>query len=57
MIFSIWHWHSQGLARWRCCCAAARGSEAVMTEYLFGGIVACGLVGYLLVALLRPEKF
>jgi K+-transporting ATPase KdpF subunit len=35
---------------------SARGSEA-MTDLVLGGVVAAALFGYLLIALIAPEKF
>jgi K+-transporting ATPase KdpF subunit len=35
---------------------SARGSEAV-ADLVLGGVVAAALLGYLIVALIAPEKF
>jgi K+-transporting ATPase KdpF subunit len=37
--------------------SSAHGSERPMLDLILGGIVAAGLLIYLVVALLRPEKF
>jgi K+-transporting ATPase KdpF subunit len=39
------------------CADANTSEETPMSDYLWTGIVALGLIVYLLYALLKPEKF
>lgn len=39
------------------CADASTSEETPMSDYLWTGLVALGLIVYLLYALLKPEKF
>jgi K+-transporting ATPase KdpF subunit len=40
-----------------CISSPAIGCEGAMFELILGGVISVGMFGYLIFALLRPEKF
>lgn len=55
-IWFIWRWVLARSGCLRPTPPSAHGSEA-MADLVLGGVVAAALLGYLIVALIAPEKF
>ena len=55
-MFFFWRWVSALLLYSRATPPSVRESNA-MADLVLGGIVAAALLGYLVVALIAPEKF